>query len=106
MKTEKRTITRKVRFSQTEYEKFIKNLQKSGAKNESEFIRLKTLSTQKQQARQLRMTSKQDQEQRQKCLMILSDMCSSINQLKAGVDTPNAIVNLEKEANELWRALK
>ena len=106
MKNEKRTIVKKFCLSPTEAKAFDKNFQKSGTGNESEFIRLKTISTNKQQVRQLRMASKQEQEQKQKCKMIVSGLCSTINKIKAGVDIQTAIVDLEQEVNELCHALR
>ena len=106
MKKENKTTTIKVRLSPSEDAKFTKNFEKSGEKTISDFIRSRTLSTEDCQIYQLRRELNKEQKKKEKCKMISADLCSTINQLKAGVELKNALVDLEKGVNALCHSLR
>lgn len=97
MDNTKRNIIQKVRLSQTEQTVLMTNYKKSNAKNVSEYIRDKILSDEKQ--------TNMSKEQTRHCKIILSGICSSLNQLKAGVEPQAALDKLEKGVNELCLSL-
>lgn len=97
MDNTKRNIIQKVRLSQTEQTVLMTNYKKSNAKNVSEYIRDRILSDEKQ--------TNISKKQTRHCKIILSGICSSLNQLKAGVEPQTALDKLEKGVNELCRSL-
>lgn len=101
-----KSTTKRFRISEREKKKFDKNFQKSGFKTESEFIRSRILSSERQEVSQLKRALKQEQEHKQQSKMIVASLCSIINQLKADVDTQSAIVDLKKGVDDLCHALK
>ena len=106
MEKENKSTTKRFRISEREKKKFDKNFQKSGFKTESEYIRSRILSSERQEVSLLKRALKQEQEHKQQSKMILAGMCSIINQLKAGVDTQNVLMDLKKGVDDLCHALR
>lgn len=103
---EKRYHVVKAKLTDTEYKKFIELLKRSGARNQSEFLRERIFLSNHQIIKRERMAAKIGQELLEGQLCILSDMHSIINQFKAGVDTELAVDELEEEVKKLCRLLK
>ena len=103
---ERRCNVVKTKLTDAEYKKFIELLKKSGAWNQSEFLRERIFLSDNQITKRERMASKIGQEQLEGQLSILSDMHSVINQVKAGVDKEFAVDKLEKDVKMLCQLLK
>lgn len=91
----------KTKLTDSEYKKFKQVLEKSGARNASEFLRERILLSDRQIAKRDRIAGKIGQEQLQEQLCIISDMSSVINQYRAGVDEKLAIDKIEEGVRKL-----
>lgn len=100
MKHTARTEIVKIRMSPSESKKLDSMVNKSCDKNRSAYIRNAIFSSKRNRP------TKEDTEKLCKQKLILSNICCAVNQLKAGVDTDNALVKLESEAADLCRLLK
>lgn len=103
---ERRCNVVKSKLTDTEYKKFIELLKKSGARNQSEFLRERIFLSDNQIIKRERMAAKIGREQLEGQLGILADMHSVINQFKAGIDKELAVNKLEEDVEKLWQLLK
>lgn len=96
----------KTKLTDAEYKKFHELLEKSGAKNSSEFLRDRIILSDSQIAKREKLAGKIGREQLEGQLSVLSDMFSVINQYQAGVDKELAVEKLKKDVEQLWQLLK
>ncbi len=106
MTDNRRSRVVKVRLMESEYNIFRELLDKSGARNSSEFLRERIFLSDNQIVKRERMAAKIGQEQLEGQMSVLSDMFSVINQYQARVDKELAVEKLKKDVEKLCQLLK